>query len=82
MARPRHRLKLNLSDHAAYAASRDLAQVTNDRDSVLVKKGWVTPQQGDTDRLTLNAQQAAIAVAQANIAAQQALIRVLRQQKA
>jgi RND family efflux transporter MFP subunit len=63
-------------------ASRDLAQVTNDRDSALVKKGWVTPQQGDTDRLTLNAQQAAIAVAQANIAAQQALIRVLRQQKA
>jgi RND family efflux transporter MFP subunit len=63
-------------------ASRDLARVTNDRDSDLVKKGWVTPQQGDTDRLTLNAQQAAIAVAQANIAAQQALIRVLRQQKA
>jgi RND family efflux transporter MFP subunit len=63
-------------------ASRDLAQVTNDRDSVLVKKGWVTPQQGDTDRLTLAAQEAAIGVAQANIAAQQALIRVLRQQKA
>jgi RND family efflux transporter MFP subunit len=49
---------------------------------VLVKKGWVTPQQGDTDRLTLAAQEAAIGVAQANIAAQQALIRVLRQQKA
>ena len=63
-------------------ASRDLARVTNDRDSDLVKKGWVTPQQGDTDRLTLDAQQAAIGVAQANIAAQQALIRVLRQQKA
>ena len=42
-------------------ASRDLAQVTYDRDSTLVKKGWVTPQQGDTDRLTLAAQQAAIA---------------------
>jgi RND family efflux transporter MFP subunit len=63
-------------------ASRDLARVTNDRDSDLVKKGWVTPQQGDTDRLTLNAQQAAVAVAQANIAAQEALVRVLRQQKA
>jgi len=63
-------------------ASRDLARVTNDRDSGLVKKGWVTPQQGDTDRLTLDAQQAAIAVAQSNIAAQEALIRVLRQQKA
>src|SRR5215470_14602537 len=63
-------------------ASRDLARVTNDRDSDLVKKGWVTPQQGDTDRLTLEAQEAAIGVAQSNIAAQEALIRVLRQQKA
>jgi RND family efflux transporter MFP subunit len=42
----------------------------------------LTRQQGDTDRLTLEAQQAAIAVAQSNIAAQEALIRVLRQQKA
>jgi RND family efflux transporter MFP subunit len=63
-------------------ASRDLAKVTNDRDSGLVKKGWVTPQQGDTDRLTLAAQQAAVGVAQSNIEAQQALIRQLRQQKA
>lgn len=63
-------------------ASRDLAQVTNDRDSALVKKGWVTHQQGDTDRLTLDAQHAAISVAQSNIAAQQALIRVYEQQKA
>jgi RND family efflux transporter MFP subunit len=63
-------------------ASRDLAKVTNDRDSNLVQKGWVTPQQGDTDRLTLAAQQAAVSVAQSNIEAQQALIRVLRQQKA
>jgi RND family efflux transporter MFP subunit len=63
-------------------ASRDLAQVTNERDSNLVKKGWVTSQQGDTDRLTLEAQHAAVAVAQSNIAAQQALIRVLQQQKA
>jgi RND family efflux transporter MFP subunit len=63
-------------------ASKDLAQVTNDRDSPLVKKGWVTPQQGDTDRLTLAAQQATVDVAQSNIEAQQALIRVLRQQKA
>jgi RND family efflux transporter MFP subunit len=63
-------------------ASRDLAQVTSDRDSTLVKQGWVTHQQGDTDRLTLQAQEAAIVVAQSNIAAQQALIRVLEQQKA
>jgi RND family efflux transporter MFP subunit len=63
-------------------ASMDLARVTNDRDSSLVKKGWLTLQQGDTDRLTLDAQQAAVAVAQSNVAAQAALIRVLRQQKA
>jgi len=62
-------------------ASRDLAQVTHDRDSSLVQKGWLTPQQGDTDRLTLEAQHGAVAVAQANIAAQQALIRVLNQQR-
>jgi RND family efflux transporter MFP subunit len=62
-------------------ASRDLANVTNTRDSDLVKKGWLTPQQGDTDRLTLQAQNAAVAVAHANIAAQQALIHVLEQQK-
>jgi RND family efflux transporter MFP subunit len=62
-------------------ASRDLANVTNNRDSDLVKKGWLTAQQGDTDRLTLQAQNAAVAVAQANVAAQQSLIRVLQQQK-
>jgi RND family efflux transporter MFP subunit len=62
-------------------ASRDLAQVTNERDGRLVKQGWVTLQQGDTDRLTLEAQKAAVGVAQSNIAAQQALIRVLQQQK-
>jgi RND family efflux transporter MFP subunit len=62
-------------------ASRDLAQVTHDRDSSLVQKGWLTPQQGDTDRLTLEAQHGAVGVAQANIAAQQALIRVLSQQR-
>jgi RND family efflux transporter MFP subunit len=62
-------------------ASRDLAQVTDDRDSPLVQKGWLTPQQGDTDRLTLAAQRAAAAAAEANIASQQALIRVLTQQK-
>jgi RND family efflux transporter MFP subunit len=62
-------------------ASRDLANVTNTRDSDLVKKGWLTLQQGDTDRLTVQAQNAAVAVAQANIAAQQSLIHVLQQQK-
>jgi RND family efflux transporter MFP subunit len=62
-------------------ASRDLAQVTNARDSNLVKQGWLTRQQGDNDRLTLQAQEAAVGVAQQNIAAQEALVRVLQQGK-
>lgn len=63
-------------------ASRELAQVTNTRDSNLVKQGWLTKQQGDNDRLTLAAQQAAVGVAESNIAAQQAQIRILSQEKA
>jgi len=62
-------------------ANRDLAQVTWERDSPLVKEGWVTKQQGDTDRLSLEAREAAVAVAQANIIAQQAQLKVLNQQK-
>jgi RND family efflux transporter MFP subunit len=63
-------------------ASRELAQVTNTRDSKLVTQGWLTLQQGDNDRLTLQAQQAAVGVAQSNIEAQEAQIRVLEQEKA
>jgi RND family efflux transporter MFP subunit len=63
-------------------ASHELAQVTNARDSKLVQQGWLTLQQGDNDRLTLRAQQAAVGVAQSNIAAQEAQIRVLQQEKA
>jgi len=63
-------------------ASRELAEVTNTRDSNLVQKGWLTLQQGDNDRLTLKAQQAAVGVAQSNITAQQAQIRILEQEKA
>jgi RND family efflux transporter MFP subunit len=62
-------------------ANRDLAQVTWSRDSKLVQQGWATQQQGDTDRLTLRAQEAAVAVATANITAQNAQLRVLSQQK-
>jgi RND family efflux transporter MFP subunit len=62
-------------------ANRDLAQVTWDRDMPLVQKGWVTAQQGDTDRLSLEARVAAVSVAQANIVAQEAQLRVLYQQK-
>ena len=62
-------------------ASRELADVTNSRDSNLVKQGWLTAQQGDNDRLTLRAQQGAVGVAQSNITAQEAQIRVLQQEK-
>jgi RND family efflux transporter MFP subunit len=62
-------------------ASRELAEVTNARDSKLVTQGWLTRQQGDNDRLTLQAQQAAVGVAQSNIAAQEAQIRILEQEK-
>jgi RND family efflux transporter MFP subunit len=62
-------------------ANRDLGQVTWNRDSTLVQKGWVTAQQGDTDRLNLKAQEAAVAVADANIKAQTAQLAVLHQQK-
>ena len=64
------------------AASRELARVTNARDSNLVKQGWLTLQQGDNDRLTLAAQDAAVEVARSNVAAQEAQIRILSQEKA
>jgi RND family efflux transporter MFP subunit len=63
-------------------ATRDLADVTNARNSKLVTQGWLTRQQGDNDRLTLAAQQAAVGVAQSNIVAQEAQIRILEQEKA
>jgi RND family efflux transporter MFP subunit len=62
-------------------ANADLANVTWGRDKPLVDKGWVTQQQGTIDQQTVNAQQAAVGVAQSNIAAQQAQLSVLRQQK-
>ena len=62
-------------------ANRDLAQVTWDRDAPLVQKGWFSPQQGDTDRLTLQARVAAVSVAEANVSSQQNLLKVLRQNR-
>ena len=62
-------------------ASKKLAQVTNDRVGTLVRQGWATAQLGDTDRLSLEAQDAAVGVAEANTKAQESLIRVLTQQK-
>jgi len=58
-----------------------LAAVTWGRDKPLVEKGWVTAQQGDVDRQNLEAQEAAVGVAQSNVAAQQAQLKVLQQAK-
>jgi RND family efflux transporter MFP subunit len=62
-------------------ANRDLAQDTLNRDSRLVQQGDLSQQVGDTDRLNLEAQNAAVAVAAANVHAQVAQLQVLRQQK-
>jgi RND family efflux transporter MFP subunit len=62
-------------------ANRELANVTWGRDKPLVQKGWATEQQGTIDEQTLKAQEAAVSVAQANIKAEEAQLRVLHQQK-
>jgi RND family efflux transporter MFP subunit len=62
-------------------ANRQLAQVTWDRDSPLVGKGWLTAQQGTVDTQTLKAREAAVDVAQANVVAEEAQVQVLHQQK-
>ena len=63
-------------------ANRELARVTWARNSVLVGQGWVTQQQGDTDRLNYAAQQQAKQVNDAVTRSQEAQLLVLRQQKA
>lgn len=62
-------------------ANLTLAQVTWDRDRPLVKEGWATQQQGTVDVQTLKSQQAAVSVAQSNVASQENLLRVLRQNR-
>jgi RND family efflux transporter MFP subunit len=62
-------------------ANRSLAAVTWARDSVLVKQGWATQQQGDTDRYTLQAQQQAVEAAQRSAEATQAQLDYYNQQK-
>ena len=62
-------------------AQQSLAQVTWGRDSVLVNQGWVTKEQGDTDRYTLQAQQHATQASHFNAAAMQAQLSYFNQQK-
>jgi RND family efflux transporter MFP subunit len=59
-------------------ASLKLAQVTWSRDEPLVNKGWVTQQQGTVDVQTVKAREAAVAVAQHNVTAQENLVKQLR----
>jgi RND family efflux transporter MFP subunit len=60
-------------------ANMDLAQATNNRTARLVQDGWTSKQQGDNDRLGLVSKAAAVAVAQANLQAQQAAVSRLEQ---
>jgi RND family efflux transporter MFP subunit len=60
-------------------ANAELAKVTSGRSTVLVHQGWASQQQGDQDRLTFAGSVAAVAVARANIEAQQAQVRRLEQ---
>ena len=60
-------------------ANADLSQVTNGRTARLVALGWSTLEQGDTDRLTAAARTSALAVAKANVTAQQAAVNRLRE---
>jgi RND family efflux transporter MFP subunit len=55
-------------------SNKQLANVTNERTQTLVGQGWQSKQQGDTDRLTYQAQSAAVQVAQANLLAGEAQV--------
>ena len=57
----------------------ELARTTNERTARLVAQGWSSKQQGDNDRLTLQARAAAVKVAEANIEAQKAQVARLEQ---
>ena len=62
-------------------ASLELARVTWGRDEPLVNKGWVTQQQGTVDVQTVKGREAAVAVAQHNVTAQESLVKQLRQNR-
>ena len=62
-------------------ANVKLAQVTWDRDRPLVNQGWATQQQGTVDIQTVKADEAAVGAAQQNVAAQENLLKQLRQNR-
>ena len=55
-------------------ANADLGKVTDQRTAQLVAQGWSSKEQGDTDHLTSASRAAALAVAKANVVAQQAAV--------
>ncbi|MGD0721320.1 MAG: efflux RND transporter periplasmic adaptor subunit [Roseiarcus sp.] len=55
-------------------ATADLGKATDQRTARLVAQGWSSAEQGDTDRLTAASRAAALAVAKANVTAQQAAV--------
>jgi RND family efflux transporter MFP subunit len=60
-------------------ANADLGKVTDQRTARLVAQGWSSAEQGDTDRLTSASRTAALAVAKANVSAQQAAVNRLQE---
>lgn len=74
-------LAQNKAAVAQILANKELARVTAEREDPLVRKGFESKLQGDTNRLNLQAQEAQVAVAKANVAAQEAQVKVARQQK-
>ena len=61
-------------------ANLELAKITWDRDRPLVGQGWATQQQGSIDVQTVKAREAAVRLAEANVRAQESLLRVIDQQ--
>jgi RND family efflux transporter MFP subunit len=61
-------------------ANLELAKITWDRDRPLVGQGWATQQQGSIDVQTVKAREAAVRLAEANVRAQESLLRVINQQ--
>jgi membrane fusion protein, multidrug efflux system len=60
-------------------ANADLGRATDQRTAQLVVQGWQSKQQGDTDRLGAASQLAALAVAKANVVAQQSAVKRLQE---
>jgi membrane fusion protein, multidrug efflux system len=60
-------------------ANAELGKVTDQRTAQLVVQGWSSKEQGDTDHLTAASRVAALAVAKANVVAQQAAVSRLQE---